>query len=265
MNDLVIGLATGYTWHQIEPWAISLIRTGYQGVKGIVLDDSSPDLVGLTAKLESLGITVFQIGPWGNRPDAHMEKLVIVQDILAQQDFRFVVLTDLRDLVFQLDPITWLEQNLTLDIAVSSECIIYSRNGEPWNYRNMGLSFGPDMLQQMDGQEVFCSGVIAGRAPAIQEFFRDMYFMSCAASHGLPDQAAMNILISKEPRWQGRIQQQSVLSGMALHAGDGTLPYWFIPERPEFRDGKVWIKDKLFCMVHQYDTFYSRLRSIYRE
>jgi hypothetical protein len=270
LNDLVVGLATGYTWPQIEPWLISLERTGYTGIRTVVLDDSSPDLEKLEEKLRSRGCTVRQVGSWyipfvGQLKAPHTEKFRIVAEILDEQEFRFVVLTDLRDLIFQTDPILWLQNNLADDkgIAVATESV---RHGDSdWLMDNMFRSFGREAEQRMKNEEVYNSGVVAGRASVIKDFFRAIYNKCLISPHGLPDQAAMNLLLRQEP-WHSQTQFNSVASGMVLNARSGSLNSQRMEkEIPVWTDEGVSINGKLFCMVHQYPHYCGCLERKYRE
>lgn len=265
LSSLVAGLALGYDWYAIEPWLTSLRRTGYSGSVGIFLDPASPAFYPTEEKLANRGVLVFEATPvpagWQTEP--HVNKHRMLAEVLEVINYDRAVLTDLRDLVFQTNPVQWLDRYLKREIVVSSENIRYK--DEPWNYQNIGLTFGDVVRQRMAEEEVFNSGILAGEAKPLAEFCRAIFQRCRTSAHGVPDQATLNVLL-REDLWKGRVQRASMRSGFCLNAGPGTLKYWSGVERPIIRDGLVqMLGDEPFCMVHQYDTLFPMLRGIYRE
>src|SRR5579859_2268872 len=131
-TDLIIGMASGYTWADLEPFAVSLRRSGYQGrcilITGYGPSDGvnhhgevSIEYRNLTAWLSKFGIETYNPGIFIEHPS-------IIRGWFAAQVIdkffvpRFVLCVDTKDVVFQTNPISRLEKNFShKQIVVVSE------------------------------------------------------------------------------------------------------------------------------------------------
>ncbi len=117
MKDMVIGFITGYSFDKIEPWVNSLDRSGFTGTKAMICYNISYDVADELAKR---GYTVFGF----KRNDAE-KRLEYKQDFSIMVDrflhlwyllkksrgqYRYIITTDVKDVVFQSNPSVWLEK-----------------------------------------------------------------------------------------------------------------------------------------------------------
>src|SRR5665213_858625 len=116
MQDIVIGAVTNYTYHDIEPWLVSLKRTGYQGIIALVVYNMKKEDAD---KLVSQGVTIFSFmkDDMGNLvyyDPRGPQNFNIVVDRFAhmwyflnqlKEPIRYVLATDVKDVIFQSDPI----------------------------------------------------------------------------------------------------------------------------------------------------------------
>ena len=51
------------------------------------------------------------------------------------RDYRYMITTDVRDVIFQWNPSEWLENKLEKDILVSTENVLYEH--ESWGKKNI--------------------------------------------------------------------------------------------------------------------------------
>ncbi|PYU09235.1 MAG: hypothetical protein DMG37_23905, partial [Acidobacteria bacterium] len=58
MKDLVVGAAANLSWNELEPWIVSLERSGYTGQKAIIAYNLAP---GVMQQLTSRGFYIKHI------------------------------------------------------------------------------------------------------------------------------------------------------------------------------------------------------------
>jgi hypothetical protein len=290
--DLVLGVVTDYKYEQIEPWVVSLERSGYQGKKALIAYNMDVETV---RKLSSKNIDIFAFNTdeQGNltyKTDENfsimVERFIHAWHFLSKmEDISNVIMTDVRDVVFQTDPSEWLEQNITFGrrvIAVASENFRYK--DEPWGKNNLTMSFGPAMYEMLKDEPIYCAGVIAGEFHYIRDLFLNV-FLLCRGSRphipggGGPDQAALNILVNNRFYTTSTMKLHSD-DDFVLHAGTsvhaiksykGEIGYQYMLDNskmPIFKEAMIVKGDAVFepttgivknsrgtpyCIVHQYD------------
>ncbi len=214
MKDLLFGAADNYTWEQIRPWAKSIRECGFKGdVVLLVYRGDVEDIAEHCAELD-IGVIVCEADNLG-RPINHNDRGRDTQshqmrffhlwqflsgqasnDMRAVDYYRFVITTDVRDVVFQRDPSDFLEPYLTAGVnqlLAPSEGLRYG--DEAWGFDNLKQGFGPYVSQAAYGFEIFNVGTIAGRAQAIRDLSLTLYSMG--EGRFIPnDQSAFNLLVN---------------------------------------------------------------------
>lgn len=271
MKDCIIGGCYGYEYDQIKFWINSINRSGFTGDKVLIIFNSTAEL---NKKVEEQG---FIVVPANQEPNIapHVLRFFAIYDYLSKHDYRYVVTTDVRDVVFQLNPIEWLE-NLFLDnirrdykLVCASEGLYYK--DEPWGNQNLHETFGPYIYEHYKDNIIYNVGVLAGDS----EYLRDLILNIAVNSLGRPiqvcDQAVFNFLIQNkiysEKMFYGRVS-----SNWAAHLGtlaDPNKMHYFGPRLlesvPTFDNNIVSINNEPFCIVHQYDRtlWKNRIEEIY--
>lgn len=299
MKTLVLGMVDNYDYHQIEPWLVSLQRSGYGGDIGLICYNIKKDVL---KKLCDKGVKLFCVRFHEVSGDAYYP----IKDIMvsrffnaykiieSHKDYDYIVFTDVRDVLFQGNPVLNPFEYVP-DLMVGSENITYEL--EAWNKNNMLLSFGQDLFEIMKKRIVNCAGVIAGNRQSLSSLFFNLYLICKSLPYhveggGGPDQAALNLLLTQYPY----DEQVGVYNGdndWVCHAGttnhaifDGVrenhMSYFFknspelyeelshIPGRksPILKDGLVCNHEgRPYKILHQYDRIESwkDLKEKYRE
>ena len=123
-----------------------------------------------------------------------------------------VVLTDVRDVLFQRDP---CEDIPTDGLAVSIETRRYTVGSEPHNRMWVGEIFGPELLEQIGPNPVSCVGVTYGDIRAVSRYLelmsREILRLSAkAARNGGADTAIHNVLL-----WTEQLGEVQLLDALA--------------------------------------------------
>jgi hypothetical protein len=192
-----------------------------------------------------------------------------------EHDIGFVVMTDVKDVIFQENPIKDLEdrylRSLTdINFLVTTENIQYMC--EPWGTNNMQQAYGDVLYEYMKENEIFNCGVLAGSGQAFIDMLLAIYLTAKGAGRdfipggGGPDQAALNILLSLEP-----YRSQTVFTrNFAAQAGTTNdpakieffrnnlvnqlhIPYFQTTKTLMRKSGVTTPQGDRFPVVHQYD------------
>jgi hypothetical protein len=115
MKDLIIGCTTNYDWSKLKYWVNSINQSGFEGDKVMIAFNISYETV---EKLTKAGFQV--IIPGTNNEEkrcyeyqsslpVHVERFIHIYNYLDSHDnYRFVITTDVKDVVFQKDPTKFL-------------------------------------------------------------------------------------------------------------------------------------------------------------
>ena len=204
MEDMVIGFITGYDFDKIKPWVNSLDRCGFTGTKAMICYDVDFDTVN---ELTTRGYTVFAF-----KKDQEKRRFVYKQDfsIMCERflhlwyflksqkgNYRYIVTTDVKDVVFQTNPSEWLEKNLG-DKKINASCESMYYKDEDWGNHNLMKSFGPMVHDAYKDNLIFNAGVISGEFDTMLDVFLNIYMLTQGTDKyieggGGPDQAAWNL------------------------------------------------------------------------
>lgn len=198
MTDAIVGAVTNYTAEHIRLWLNSIKRSGFKGSVILMAFDTPTEIV---EDFKRMGVdwvpAVTTNGPF----NIVVERFRYIPELIRSAPFPLnsVILTDVRDVVFQTDPSPHLARLLNDHaIVASSEGIRYK--DEPWGRDNVRLAFGQSAYEEVKDKVIANAGVIAGKADAISHLSSLIYrFCRTATSMwipggGGPDQAAYNLI-----------------------------------------------------------------------
>lgn len=264
-KDLVVGFITGYNFDKLKPWVYSLIDSGFDGDKVMVIYDPIGDDV--IPKLQELGFTTVKLPrdePFSIMVHRFYHLWWLLQNL--EKKYRYVITTDVADVIFQSNPSTYLPRALKdnlCEIIASEEGLKY--RDETWGDQNLRLSFG-DKIHDTLKEEVICNaGVIAGRREEIEDLALNI-FLSTGRSPlhvpggGGPDQAALNVILNMTP-WYDITFKSNHKHGWACQCGTVVDPAKIDTFRPHIVDCEpVWDGEhaytpdgRKYVIVHQYN------------
>jgi hypothetical protein len=223
---LVFGAIYDYEYSDVEPWVVSLKKSGYAGKVALIVYRGSQDLIDrLTA--QGIHVICFMRTEKGcdcafdlNRKGVmsirflHMWHFLVSDSFL--NDVTHVIATDVKDVIFQGNPVDILDGD---NIVVGYEGFTYAV--EPWSKNNMIQSFGDEIYDMMKDEPIVCAGVIAGGRNAISSLFNQVFVITEGSKYpdrvpggGGPDQSALNIVLAS-PNWKEHVKHTEKI----LHAG----------------------------------------------
>ncbi len=165
--NLILGLAAGYHYGDVRPFAVSLERTGFGGRRVLFVSSTTRDL----ARIEAHGIETI---PFERPPDlAHVPynafRYFLYLDFLRASSGRFgrILLTDVRDVVFQRDPMDrpWPDG---LNVALEDPRMTVGRC--PYTARWLAGHLGQAALDMIADRPISCSGTILGSHEAVLRY-----------------------------------------------------------------------------------------------
>lgn len=265
-KDLIIGAFTNYDWDKVKYWANSIVKSGFNGDKVMVVYNSHHSTVD---RLIDLGFKIWAFNRDQNRNYTYPNTpLVIVVDRflhlwhylnqLPSNYYRYVISTDVKDVVFQKDPSIWLSEHISdKDIVASCESIRYC--DEPWGNDNLKGSF-PMAYDSLKNNPIWNCGVQAGRMSAIKDLWLQIYLMSKAGQRLNADQAAYNLLLNSHA-WSSITKFAMSESAWACQAGTTVDPLKIdnfrsklLEAEPIWQDGLAKTSNgESHTILHQWD------------
>jgi hypothetical protein len=275
-KDLILGCITNYTFDKVANWVNSIDRSGFDGHKLVIAYNVGFDIVDELTKRNFTVVTF-------NRDDAnrrfiYRENFNVVVDRFyhswkvlndIEDQVRYVIATDVRDVVFQTNPSETLtrfnsfaQYDELQKIIASTEGISY-RN-EQWGNNNMRLSF-PYVHEYMLDKTIYNAGVIAGLASTVKDLFLNIYMICANMPHtipggGGPDQAAYNTLLTMK-EYKSITRFTNAPDAWAAQLGTVADPskinqyrQYLTDNEPIIENGEVFNNEgQKYCIVHQYD------------
>jgi hypothetical protein len=251
MKYTIIGCITKYGVDDIRPYVESIEKSGFNGEKVMLIYDVSTDVIEYLTKK---GWILFQ---------SQLEEHIILQRfrdmyvILNQYKTDWIIWTDVKDVIFQQNPIKWIDDNSSYTRLFAFSESVYLKD-DPWAVINTGSSFPMEWELGIKDKISYCAGTIIGDRNTIRDLFIQIYRWSkTTANPGqLSDQAAYNVLINLEQfRTITKFVRQE--AGFATQLGTvwckkDELP--ILEPTPIYKDGKFYNQSgDEFVIVHQYD------------
>ncbi|EPR37212.1 hypothetical protein dsx2_1155 [Desulfovibrio sp. X2] len=261
--NLVLGLAAGYHDGDVRPFLESLRRTGFSGRCVLFV---SPTTRG-TERMAALGA---QIVPF-TRPDelAHVPynalRYFLYRDFLQKADaagegpFSRILLTDVRDVVFQRDPFAF---PWPAGVSATLEDGRMRIGGCPYMAHWTRGHLGADVLDELSERPISCSGTTVAGHAAMHAYLAAMTarllpFVPAPRMAGY-DQAVHNLLVHR-----------GLLPGLAVHDNGApilTLGYVEGEAALDAAGDVLTPSGGPALIVHQYDRkpeLFARIRARY--
>jgi hypothetical protein len=209
-------------------------------------------------------IVISQPDEFGNykyesRLPVHVERFFHIYNFLRENRYRYVITTDVKDVIFQQDPIKYIEENIgDKKLMFASESLLYK--DEPWGNQNLIETFGPYFHSIFKNNLIFNVGVLAGRGDDMRDLACMIFNMSINRPIPIVDQSTFNFMISMAPYLYTSLYLKSE-DAWACQLGTTADPskieqFKSLLEEPSprFENGKVVTSlGKEFTIVHQYD------------
>jgi hypothetical protein len=263
--DCVIGCSTNYDWAKIKYWVNSINESGFTGDKVMIFMNCDKDTV---QKVSDAGFDIIAFGQdaennlvYNSNMMVHVERFYHIYQHLKNKDYRYVITTDVKDVIFQKNPSEWLEINLPEgheDLIFSSESIKYK--DEPWGDQNLRETFGTQIYEDFKDNTIYNVGVLAGRGYAMKDLCMNIFASCLGRPIKICDQSTFNFLISQHPYLKTSKYAQSE-DGWACQLGTTADPSkleqfkpFLLEPLPKMVGDKVATSTGIeYTIVHQYD------------
>jgi len=270
MNDIVVGCITGYTFDKIKPWVNSLDTCGFDGTKAMICYNVDYETVDELVK-RNYTILAFKKNDEKKRFEYKENFSIVVERFLHlwfllkrfKGQYRNIITTDVKDVIFQTNPSTWLENNLgDKEINVACESIRYQ--DEEWGSHNLMKAFGALIHDHNKENLIYNAGTISGKFDTMSDLFLNIYMLCNSTNHfteggGGPDQAALNILLNMKS-YKDITNFAMSEDGYAAQLGTtgpqiaGKYGNKLVEKNPILVDNMICTSEGVpFSIVHQYD------------
>lgn len=266
-KDLLIGGIDLYNWDKVKTWIVSARQSGFSGDIVLLGYRIASDIL---ENAKKYGVDVYQINydSFGNEivhegsgipTQCHQLRFFHAWQLLVDNHEHYdnVIITDVRDVIFQKNPSEYLNQKLTTEhpVIISSEGILFK--DEPWNLQNLVRGFGPIIAEKLAPRTAHNVGVLAGKSLAMKNLCLSLY--SNTVGRYIPsDQSSFNVLL-----YEGLLSSYvdtnhndtwACQCGVVLDPEKSHYIPFLLESQPVIKDGMVYNnKGELFHIVHQWD------------
>jgi hypothetical protein len=270
MNDITLSYVHDLNWADYQAYAVSLNHTGYAGMKVLfITPDTKPDV---RENFLGLGFTLAEghappVNPIQWNEGGWLRFRDAVKFLRSSGRFRYALWTDARDVIFQSNPFTWLENNLSirkrLVIAglghAIKDCPQYN---DPWVKASAGSDYA-----RIREFEAITTGTIGGDADLVCSLFEDIYDGCCSRPstvqlphpQGVTDQGELNV-VARNASYADVMRIPRPEEGFTAQwwPGKSSWPEVFKHEglpRFDSSDGTIYVPgtNTPFSIVHLYD------------
>ena len=264
MKDLIIGCSTNYDWPKLKYWVNSINKSGFEGDKVLILMNCDKDTV-LKVIEAGFQVVAFKQDEQDNlvyqsNMPVHTERFIHIYDYIRKKGpYRFVVTTDVKDVVFQKNPMAYLEEHCSVNnLVFSSESMKYK--DEPWGNQNLLETYGEFVHGIYKENEIYNVGVLGGRGDAMQALAINIFTNCTNRPIPICDQSTFNFMISQKPYTDTSKYAKSE-DGWACQLGTTADPSkieqfkpYLLEEQPILKDGEITTSTgNPYYIVHQYD------------
>tara|TARA_R110000772_G_scaffold48017_3_gene109493 strand:+ start:1696 stop:2610 length:915 start_codon:yes stop_codon:yes gene_type:complete len=183
-------------------------------------------------------------------------------DVIDTEVYDKVLCADIRDVVFQYNPFTWMFDFKKRPLLVCDEGM--KHKDEPWNQMTMQGAF-PNVKDEMMNFNVFNVGVLGGDAYYVKSMCKRVFerCLTAPAFHRyngvklevVPDQVAFSILVNFESP-NGQNQHLSNKDSWCLTCASVE----YSTKEVKVIGGKICnMQGQEYCLVHQYDRWKSAI------
>lgn len=262
-KDLLIGGCTHYNINQLKPWVLSAVEHMPDAHKVMV--------VGVATDETKQWLTEqgFEIVPMAeaNIP-VHVLRFVSIYEYLRNNynKYRYVITTDVKDVIFQYNAFNWLDSHLgSSKLVAGSEGMLYK--DEPWGNENLIQAYGPYIHEMYKDRKIYNVGTIGGDSEYVKDMVFNIFTNATNRPIAICDQAVYNVLIQTQPFFDS-IFFADQCDGWACQAGTTVDPSKIEQFRPHLTESEpIWedgvvktgqdsyrlSKGTPFAIVHQYD------------
>ncbi|KGP91150.1 hypothetical protein N780_17755 [Pontibacillus chungwhensis BH030062] len=196
-RNLIMGLISHYSWEDIKPFFLSLEKVNYSGEVVMFFEHINEETQN-TLKNLNVNISLIPYERIGLEKtfDIIDYRHYLYLNFLRAHGHRYnkVLLTDVRDVFFQLNPFDagWSDGSITV---AKEELKI---KDEYWNTKWILTKFGNHIYQQLENETIICAGTTYGPTELILAYLEEMVY-HLFQLHYFPqiinDQAVHNYLI----------------------------------------------------------------------
>ncbi|NBW14386.1 MAG: hypothetical protein EBR82_40950 [Caulobacteraceae bacterium] len=278
MKDLLVSLSSNFTFQDLKPWILSFSKVNSSAKRMILLYNCDAESV---KKIKDFDFEILSPAPQNadgsygytnNQIHMNVERFGHMWAFLRKRkdEFRYILSTDSRDVVFQKDPFEFIHEifskNIDKNYILSSEGIVY-KDEQRWGAPNFYHSFGPSAFDHIQDKIIYNCGTLAGRSENIIDLFCFIFFMSVNNAVPNPDQAAYNFILSQEP-FKSTAFLTDHDTGWAAQLGTmmaNNFDNAIKENKPIWKNNKFITKqNKEFYIIHQYDRI-NEIKKYYEE
>jgi hypothetical protein len=267
-KDLIIGAYSGDNPVPPNIWANSIIKSGFSGDIVLIALDTNPEVISLLNDR----VKIVHKSIVNDFTDVYSQRFYHIYNYLKLHNiYRYVIVTDVTDVIFQSDPSKFIEKNIGDKSIISNGESILIKN-EKWHIDNIISGYGEGTLDEIKDYEVQNVGVVAGKQKQVASICNKIYSMAKVCFSHPADQTSYNIIIRNKP-FKDITHFWGIGNGWSVNAGVIACPPrasefddFLIDEKPIIENDSI--KNSVgqeVVVVHQYNRNNDWLKLVYKK
>ena len=258
MKNLVMGVAKGYNWNDIEPFVNSFQKNCNNADLVLFMDNPSKFTEN---KLNRGGVRIEQI-PENLKHMVVNTRWEMYENFLSSHpEYEKIFCTDIRDVIFQGD--------LFSSYADYKNFLVYATHpykiqNEPTNTKWIRHIFSENEYQKIKDNFVICAGVVYGSRAGMNIFIENMVEILKRSSEWGDDQAVYNYLVRNNLLPIENLIESNIANGKILNTD-----YSYTSYAPQISENKIKCLDgSAPAVVHQWTIYGNTVQlvdNLYRE
>lgn len=199
MRDVIIGCSDNYDWNTLKYWVNSIKMTNFDGDIIMIVFRCDKSTIDTLIENDVIVVVMSQDDD-GNANYApnipvHVMRFFHIFNYLRDKDYRYVITTDVKDVIFQYNPVKYiLSHNPNTPLIFSSESLKYK--DEPWGFNNILEGYGKFFQEYLKDSVIYNVGILAGKLEYMVGLCLNIFLMSVNRPISIVDQASFNVIIN---------------------------------------------------------------------
>ena len=247
-KNLIIGIFANYDWNTIAPFIASYAMSSFENCDLIIFVYNITKIT--VTKIKSFGVIVYEVPEIFRYKQITNFRWKIYEDFLTsnKNKYNLVLLTDLRDVLFQKDFFKYYDYNRSFfGVALEDGNL-----SQPVNQKWLIDSYGQDIYDKIKNQRIICAGTVWGTIDKLIEFSKVMWEILDSQwsyrFHAI-DQAVANYLIYHIKMFNDCLIKSENKDGLLMTIGLTNEENIFF----DLDDNLVNGNGKIAAVIHQYD------------
>jgi hypothetical protein len=253
----VLGLVLGYGVNEIKNFILSFREHNQQDCINLVMDQPTLDRTRDFLKSQNVDFTLVDLHYETSPTPVNNLRYNYYESIITSGNYKHILLSDIRDVVFQKNPFVNLPEDQYLYLFQEDSGVPIGE--EMYNSMWIKMVYGDQIFDQIKKHLVICSGTVMGSPARILEYVNLIIHDLNKVKERSPDVWKQNVLDQAPGMYLVYAKEQKIQgleikpSGHIVGTIGLSVYHDLAQDRIKGYAGVVYVNDLMPAVIHQYD------------